>query len=83
VGDVLQQLTDRLVEDHFGQFAGARKEVRCVPRHVLQPWWSLLSARHCHSASLNRQSIVGPEVVVCCLQESAVTTPRTCCSPTG
>jgi hypothetical protein len=28
VGEVLQQLTDRLVEEHFGQFAGARKEVR-------------------------------------------------------
>lgn len=27
VSEELQQLTDRLVEEHFGQFAGARKEV--------------------------------------------------------
>jgi hypothetical protein len=28
VGEELQQLTDRLVEDHFGQFAGARTAIR-------------------------------------------------------
>lgn len=28
VSELLQELTDRLVDEHFGQFAEARKEVR-------------------------------------------------------
>lgn len=30
VGEALEQLSDKLVAQHFGQFAGARHEIRCV-----------------------------------------------------
>lgn len=37
VSEELQQLTVRLVEEHFGQFAGARKEIRWGPPHTQRP----------------------------------------------